>query len=410
MRMGSSGIALLILTSLLAYTVVVFAASSEPARTTQTVQEAQALAQRITQQTSQKPLMAEEVFKNVQVLKGIPVNEFMDTMGFFAASLGLNCVYCHVPESLENWERFADDVPRKRTARSMILMVNEINKTRFGGRRALTCYSCHRGAETPRVIPSLADQYGIPSEDPNLVEIVPDAPKGPTAEEVIDRYVQAAGGAQRLSNLTTLVGRGTYEGYDTYHAKVPFEIYGKAPAQLTTIAHTQNGDIVTAFDGQEGWVASVDKPVGLLPRLPGAELDAAMIDAALWFPAGIKQALTDWRSGFPITSIDDKEVTIIQGTAPGRSRIKLFFDGETGLLVRQLRYSDTPVGTVPIQVDYSDYRDVAGVKMPFRSIVTWTNGQTIIELAEVRPNIAIDSSKFSKPAPAVIKPVKTGAR
>ena len=217
MKMGSSGIALLILTSLLAYTVVVFATSSEPTRTTQTVQEAQALAQRITQQTSQKPLMAEEVFKNVQVLKGIPVNEFMDTMGFFAASLGLNCVYCHVPESLENWERFADDVPRKRTARSMILMVNEINKTRFGGRRALTCYSCHRGAETPRVIPSLADQYGIPSEDPNLVEIVPDAPKGPTAEEVIDRYVQAAGGAQRLSNLTTFVGRGTYEGYDTYH-------------------------------------------------------------------------------------------------------------------------------------------------------------------------------------------------
>src|SRR5437870_6605941 len=89
----------------------------------QTVQEAQTLAQKIAQQTAQKPLMAEEVFKNVQILKGIPVNQFMDTMGFFAASLGLNCVFCHVPESLENWERFADDVPRKRMARTMILMV-----------------------------------------------------------------------------------------------------------------------------------------------------------------------------------------------------------------------------------------------------------------------------------------------
>src|SRR5215475_736593 len=261
----------------------------------QSLQEAQALAQKIAQQTAQKPLMAEEVFKNVQVLKGIPVNQFMETMGFFAASLGLNCVYCHTSQSLEDWDHFADDVPRKRMARSMIQMVNDINQTKFGGRRALTCYSCHRGAEAPRVLPSLADQYGVPQEDPNLVEIVPDAPQGPTAEEILDKYSQAVGGAQKLAGLTSFVGKGTYEGYDTYHAKVPFEIYAKAPAQLTTIAHTQNGDTTTTFDGRDGWIASVDKPVRLLPLLAGAELDAAKIDAALWFPAGIKEALTDWR-------------------------------------------------------------------------------------------------------------------
>src|ERR1700733_15337444 len=95
----------------------------------------------------EKPLLAEQAFKNVKVLKGIPVGEFMDTMGFFAASLGLNCVFCHVSESLENWDKFAEDVPRKNVARQMILMVNDINKRDFGGRRALTCFSCHRGAE-----------------------------------------------------------------------------------------------------------------------------------------------------------------------------------------------------------------------------------------------------------------------
>ena len=105
-------------------------------------------------------------------------------------------------------------------------------------------------------------------------------------------------------------------------------------------------------------------------------------------------------------TIDDKEVTIIQGTAPGKSRIKLFFDNETGLMLRQLRYSDTPVGTVPIQVDYSDYREVAGVKLPFRTIVTWTNGQTTIELSDVQPNAVIPASRFEKPAPAVVTPVK----
>src|SRR5262245_53992811 len=348
--------------------------SAAPQTSSQTVQQAQALAQKIAQQTAQKPLMAEEVFKNVQILKGIPVNQFMETMGFFSASLGLNCVYCHVPESLENWDRFADDVPRKRMARNMMLMVNDINKTKFGGRRALTCYSCHRGAELPRVIPSLADQYGVPPEDPNVVEIVPDAPKEPTPDQVFNKYFQALGGTQKLAALTSLVAKGTYEGYDTYHEKVPLEIYAKAPGQLVTIAHTQNGDTTTTFDGREGWIASVEKPVGLLPLLPGAELDAIKMDAALWFPAGINQTLTDWRAGFPITYIDDKDVTIIQGTAAGGSRIKLFFDNQTGLLMRQLRYSDTPVGTVPIQVDYSDYREVAGVKVPFHSVVTWTNG------------------------------------
>src|SRR6266849_9743803 len=84
----------------------------------------------------QRPLMAEDVFKNVQVLKGIPVNQFMDTMGFFAAALGLNCTGCHVAESLQDWSKFAEDVPRKRMARQMIQMVNGMNKANFGGRRA----------------------------------------------------------------------------------------------------------------------------------------------------------------------------------------------------------------------------------------------------------------------------------
>ncbi len=296
------------------------------------------------QAPAEKPLMAEQVFKNVKVLKGIPVGEFMDTMGFFAASLGLNCVYCHVAESMENWDKFAEDVPRKETARAMILMVNAINKGSFGGRRALTCYSCHRGAEHPKVVPSLAEQYTVPQEDPNEIEIVKDAPAGPSADQILDKYVQGLGGAQRLASLTSFTGKGTYEGYDTYHEKVPLEIYAEAPGRRTIIAHTQNGDSTTTFDGRAGWVAAVDKPVHLLPLLPGAELDGAKLDADLCFPAGIKQALAQWRNGFPVTTIEDREVHVIQGIAGGGSRVKLYFDSTTGLLVRQLRYTNTIVG------------------------------------------------------------------
>lgn len=356
-------------------------------------------------QSTEKPLMAENVFKNVQILKGIPVSEFMDTMGFFSAALGLNCTGCHVAESLQDWSKFADDVPTKRMARNMILMVNGFNKTGFGGRRALTCWTCHRGTQVPETIPSLADQYTVAPEDANKIEIVPDAPKTPTADQILDKYIQALGGAQRLAGLTSFAAKGTIEGYDTYHQKVPLEIYAKAPDQRVIISHTQNGNNTTVFDGREGWVASVISPVRLLPLLPGAGLDGAKFDADLCFPGGIKTALTKWRIGFPITTIDDHDVNVVQGTGTGGTRFKLYFDDKTGLLTRQVRYADTPIGTVPTQVDYSDYRDVAGVKVPFHMVVTWTDGQSNILLTDVQPNVPIDSARFAKPAPAEVKPL-----
>src|SRR3990172_3610915 len=100
-----------------------------------------------------KPQMAEDVFKNVLVLKGIPVDEFMDTMGMISASLNLTCSACHTEQNLDSWDKYADDTPRKQTTRRMILMVNAINKNNFGGARILTCYTCHRGDLRPKFIP-----------------------------------------------------------------------------------------------------------------------------------------------------------------------------------------------------------------------------------------------------------------
>ena len=353
--------------------------------------------------------MAEDVFKNIQVLKGIPVNEFMDTMGFFSAALGLNCTGCHVAESLQDLDKFAEDVPRKRTARRMIAMVQTMNKANFGGRRALTCYTCHRGNQVPEVIPSLMEQYSVAPEDADRIEIVPDAPKEPTADQILEKYIDALGGAERLAALTSFIAKGTIEGYDTYHVKVPLEIYAKAPHQRKMVYHTQNGDTTSVFDGQRGWLADVNKPLPLLALLPGAELDAAKLDADLCFPGGIRGALNQWKTGFPVTTINDKDVNVMQGTGAGGSRFKLYFDAKTGLLVRQLRYADTPVGMVPTQVDYSDYREVAGVRMPFQMVVTWTDGQSNILLTDVQPNAAIDATQFARPAPAVLRP-KGGAR
>jgi outer membrane lipoprotein-sorting protein len=286
----------------------------------------------------------------------------------------------------------------------MIQMVNAINQANFGGRQIVTCYTCHHGDIRPDGAPSLLAQYSLPIEDPNKVEIVPDAPPGPTAAQILDKYIEAVGGSQTLNRLTSFSAKGTYQGFDTYQQKVAFEVFAKAPNQRTTIVHTQNGDITSVFDGRMGWLASVDKPVMLLPLNDGSELDGARLDARLSFPGGIKQAVTEWRVGFPITAIDDRPVHIVEGIGGGGTRFKLFFESESGLLTRVVRYTNTIVGTVPTQTDYADYRTVGGVKMPFKTVVTWTTGQATIELSEVQPNVSIDPAKFKQPPPAVLKP------
>src|SRR5438874_119466 len=132
--------------------------------------------------TEQKPLMAEDVFKNVQLLKGIPVKEFMNTMGFFSAATNLNCIDCHSAQS-DSLEGYAIDTPRKQIARKMITMVNTLNKANFGGQRKVTCYTCHRANDRPETIPSLLDQYSIPTDDPDKVEII----RGPQAAQSANR-------------------------------------------------------------------------------------------------------------------------------------------------------------------------------------------------------------------------------
>ncbi len=347
-----------------------------------------------------KPLMAEDVFTNVQVLKGIPVNQFMETMGFFSAALGYNCTNCHGDQVLGNWAKYADDTPVKRTARRMVGVAATINKTLFGGREAVTCYTCHRGSPTPKIVPSLLEQYSEPpADDPDEVELSPRAPSTPTANDILDRYIQALGGAQRLAALTSFAGKGNYDGFDSYHGKVAVDVYAKNTGQRTVIVHTQNGESITAYDGRNAWIMGPDKPVSVLQLVPGGDLDGVKLDADLAFPGRLKQALTGLRVGFPTTTIDDREVQVVQATA-GASRVKLFFDKQTGLLTRIVRYSKTMVGPVPTQIDYSDYREVAGVKMPFQWRLTWTDGQSMFSLDQVQPNVAIDPAKFARPAAA----------
>jgi len=345
-------------------------------------------------QRQQAP-MADDVFKNVQILKGIPVDRFMGTMGFFSASLGLNCTDCHVAESGGDWARYADDIPLKRTARRMMLMVNSINQMNFGGRQVVTCNTCHRGTNRPNVMPSLALLYSSPPPvEPG--ELFRQADGQPPADRILDRYLQALGGPDRLSTLASFVASGTYMGYDDTE-KSALEIFANAQGQRTTVVHGRAGDTTTTLDGRNGWIAGPlsERPVPLL-ALTGQELDGVKLEAEVFFPARIKQALTNWRVGFP-TSIDDHEVIVVQGTTAGGGTATLCFDDKTSLLLRMVRFVESPVGRIVTQVDYSDYRDVAGVKVPFHWTVTWLDGRSGYELSTVQPNVRIDPAKFATP-------------
>jgi outer membrane lipoprotein-sorting protein len=348
-------------------------------------------------QTQPKPAMAEQAFKNIRVLKGIPVDEFMATMGFFSASLGETCTDCHTAESGGNWDKYADDNPRKNTARAMIGMMNAINKTYFGGRREITCYSCHRGVERPDVTPNLADLYGPPpSKEPDELR-QPTSGKALTANQILDRYIQAIGGAERLDRFNSFVAEGTYQGYQD--EKYPVEVFVQAPNQMSTVIHTSAGDSATTYDGSAGWIAgpATERPVALL-ELTGGELAGAKLDVAMWFPAQIRPALMEWRGASP-AAIDGRDMQMIQGSADGRYPVNLYFDSKSGLLARVVRYRESPVGLNPTQIDYADYREVAGVRMPFRVTVTWLDGRSTTQFNEIQPNVAIEAARFSKPSP-----------
>jgi photosynthetic reaction center cytochrome c subunit len=385
MRVGPSGMILAVIAALLAMTPS--SAQNRP---------------------EQKPQMAEDVFKNVQVLKGTTVNEFMETMGFFSASTLLNCADCHTKESSGSWEKYADETDLKRTARRMVLMTRAINQSFFAGQRLITCYSCHRGDERPRVEPNLTEMYSAPApQEPE--QVLKQAPGAPSADPILDKYIQALGGAQKLAGMASLVAKGIYDGspVSLMAGQSPLEIYAKAPNQRTMIVHPDAGDATTTYDGHTAWSAapSIYAPFPVIP-LAGSDLDAVDVEAELTFPGRIKQSLTDWRVGFPFI-VDNNDVQVVQGTSAGKLPVTLYFDSKSGLLVRMVRYTNLPVGLNPLRTDYADYRDVSGIKVPFLIKLTWVGGQATLKLNDVQLNVPIDAAKFGKPSPPAARKTAT---
>ena len=347
-----------------------------------------------------KAAMVDDVFRNVQALKGIGVDDFMLTMGIMSAAVGSDCVGCH-PSAGTDHVDWALDTPRKRTARRMVQMVASINRDNFNGRQVVTCWTCHRGRDRPVTTPTLDVVYGPPVDESD--DVLTPARGVATVDQVLDKYLRAIGGAGNTARVTSFVATGKSVGYRGFGGGGVVEMAAEAPDKRATHIsfpeYPDRGVSVRTYDGRSGWIVM---PFVVVPKyeLAGSERDGARLDAMLSFPAQVTQALTSLRVGPPST-IGDKDVTVLQGNGPNGTLATLYFDDASGLLVRMVRHGRSPIGRVPTQVDYADYRDVGGIKFPFRWTFAWLDGRDNFEFSEVKLNVPIDPAAFGEPNLAV---------
>lgn len=345
------------------------------------------------QGAQQSPKTAEQHFKNIKVLKDIPADELIPSMQFIAASLGVECEFCHERGAFEK-----DDKKPKQIARQMIAMELAINHDNFKGQTAVTCFSCHRGAENPVGIPIISDEAPKPHEAEAAEK---SAPALPSADDILSKYLQAVGGSAAVEKVTSRQESGKVSFADR---QFPVEVLAKAPNKRISIVHLPNGDNITAFDGQKGWLAS---PGPRPPReMNSQENEAISFDATLRLPAELNKMFVKFLV-HPAESINGHDVIQVIGMNQGKPPVRLFFDKQSGLLLRTIKYEQTPLGRNPTQIDYADYKEEGGVKIPLQWTVARPGGRFTIQIDKVEQNVPIADSKFEKPA-AKPGPQKSG--
>ena len=335
---------------------------------------------------------AEQQFKNIQVLKGIPADQIVPTMQFISGSLGVECEFCHVEGAFEK-----DDKKPKLAARKMITMVMAVNKDNFEGHREVTCNSCHRGSPHPAAIPAVASaESGGPAEHAHAEphEHAEGIDSGQSADPILEKYLAAIGGPDAVKKISSRVEKGTASMGER---QMPIDIFVQGPDKRVSYLHLPNGDSITAYDGSKGWLGNPGKPAR--PMGP-AEKEAARMDADLYFPARLKEIFSSFKVG-PSEKIGGQETVLVHAFREGKPPVDLSFDGQSGYLVRMVRYADTALGLLPTEIDYADYRDSGGVKVPFRWTIARPSGRFTIQVDHADANVPIDASKFVPPvAPA----------
>src|SRR5258708_11648293 len=230
------------------------------------------------------PKTTDQVYKNIQVLKGISADQLIPSMQFITASLGVQCDFCHLENAFEK-----DDKETKQTARKMMRMMFAINKDNFDGHREVTCYACHRGEHKPVITPIISAEDGTFAPEEKMHHAESNDASLPSADQILGKYLQAVGGAEAAARISTRIQKGTLTVGSEHF---PVEVLAKAPAKRITTVHFPGGDSVTAINGETGWLSTSGRPVH---DMSPSEADAARMDAELFFPVSLQQIFKELR-------------------------------------------------------------------------------------------------------------------
>lgn len=359
-------------------------------------------------QTPTSPASAEktveQVQKNIKVLTGLPHSQLIPVMNYFAATMGRRCNFCHV-NNAGQWDYASDEKKEKNTAREMIKMVLDLNKASFKGNLEVSCYTCHRGEEHPAsitVLPLRAPSAGGPRPGGPGASATPGAqpqasptprPSPPAADDILKKYVDAIGGQAAIDKITSRVMKG--EVTTANGNTGTYEVMQVAPDKGYESFVTQRGSMERAFTGVAGWEKT---PQGVR-ELDGQDLVDLKLFMQLFRNLRLKEQYATLRMAGR-DRIGDRPVIVVLGTAADKKRERLFFDAESGLLLRRISYLDTIIGVIPQQIDFDDYRDVEGVKLPFMSRVSSVdaaNPYITRKFTEIKLNAAVDETKFKMP-------------
>jgi len=336
---------------------------------------------------------AEQVYKNIKVMTGVPASQIVEGMHVIKAALGVTCEHCHIQGQMDR-----DDLPTKNKARAMYLMMTEINRANFGGRQLVTCVTCHRGHATPANVPEL------PS--PVITEETESRPQPPTVDQILAKYITALGGEQAMRKVTTRVIVATQEVPTGPGGTIPvpakLERSLKAPNLAVDVYAAEKFTISSGFDGTAQWTRGQNGVVGAVAP-DGIDGERAGRAAAFYEPLTLKAQYQTMRVD-GIEHVNGHDSYVVTGVPAANTPEKLYFDTQTGLLLRKSTYIDAMSGRSPYQVDFDDYRNTgSGVKIPFvvRMVPatprTELSTRATLRITSVKDNVPIEGAKFAKP-------------
>jgi len=332
-----------------------------------------------------KPKTAGEAFKNVQVMKDMPEEQWFTTMSFFTVALGVSCEHCHeTPAAGADWA-FEKDTPAKLKARRMIVMVREINANTFGGALKVSCNSCHRGTLNPVATPAPDMEHWL--ELSRLAEALPEA------EGLFEKYRKATGTSGEAASRTQSVQfKTTTYGWKTPPRTITTELLIGDGGRMRMVTQTTAAPATSIRNGAEGWL---DDGSGWR-AMKGDELRSIAGEASAFTPEPLRE-FTAPRT-LMRERVHGQDAYVVEATKGGL-RTWLFFDARTGYLLRRRTYLPSFFADACWDVEFDDYRPAGQLTLPstVRVINFAGNGVVVREVTARKLDPKLDAKLFEKP-------------